>query len=110
MRSALRTTDGHGSIPRSFPQAGLPMPQRTTIVLDPSRRNSPAESKGPIVKNNENYKPGNFACKDKNVRRDQPQVSMNINAENNGRFANRREALLAALPLPSPFAFLPVRP
>jgi hypothetical protein len=30
-------------------------------------------------------RPGNFACKDKDVRRDQPQITMNINAENKGR-------------------------
>jgi hypothetical protein len=30
-------------------------------------------------------RPGNFACKDKDVRRDLPQITMNINAENKGR-------------------------
>jgi hypothetical protein len=52
--------------------------------------------KGAIVKNNGNDKPRNFACKDKDVRRDQPQISININAENTGRFANRRGGPMGA--------------
>jgi hypothetical protein len=32
-----------------------------------------------------NTMPGNFACKDKDVRRERRQITMNINADNNGR-------------------------
>jgi hypothetical protein len=61
-------------------------------------RNSPEKSKGAIVNNNALQWPGNFACKDKDVRRDRPQITMTINASNNDRFANRRGGLVAALP------------
>jgi hypothetical protein len=43
-------------------------------------RNSPEKSKGAIVNNNALQWPGNFACKDKDVRRDRPQITMTINA------------------------------
>jgi hypothetical protein len=35
-----------------------------------------------IVKNNEVAIAGNFGCKDNDVRRERPQITMNINAEN----------------------------
>jgi hypothetical protein len=44
--------------------------------------------------------PGNFACKDNHVRRERPQITMNINADNNDRDTNRRVAFVAALAVP----------
>jgi hypothetical protein len=52
------------------------------IVLDPPRRNSPAKTKRLIVKNNELQWPGSFACKDNDMHRQDPQITMNIHADN----------------------------
>ena len=56
-------------------------------------RNSPANSTWVIVRTMKIQCRGNFACKDKDVRRERRQITMNINADNNGRGRGQRPLL-----------------